>query len=104
VYGEALIRDNKVRYVDGAFDASYSGRGIEVNGAKNLLLRNNVVECAPANPLRSQRGGSVSYFNNKTPAGVLLEGLNLDTGFKYEELETEADFALIMSLFNRRKG
>ena len=75
-HGDVIIRDNKIRYLDGQFDSSYSGYGIQINGAKNLLVRNNVVECYPSNPLRNNRCGSVKYFNDKTPAGVLIQGIN----------------------------
>jgi hypothetical protein len=70
-HGEVIIRNNKVRYLDGSFDASNAGYALHANGAKSLLPQNNVVECVPANPIRNQRSGSVSYFNNRTPGGVL---------------------------------
>jgi hypothetical protein len=89
--------------LDGAFDASYVGYGIQVNGAKNLLVRNNVVECAPASPIRNNRCGSVKYFNDKTPAGLLIQGINeANSNKKYDELETDAEDALVLALFNRR--
>lgn len=75
-HGDVIIRDNKIRYVDGAFDASYTGYGIQINGAKNLLVRNNVVEAVQTPLLRNNRCGSVKYFNDKTPAGVLIQGVD----------------------------
>jgi hypothetical protein len=102
-HGDVVIRDNKIRYLGGAFDASYVGYGIQVNGAKNLLVRNNVVECAPASPIRNNRCGSVKYFNDKTPAGLLIQGINeANSNKKYDELETDAEDALVLALFNRR--
>jgi hypothetical protein len=103
-HGDVVIRDNKMRYLDGAFQTSpaYIGFGIQANGAKNLLIRNNVVESAQTNPIRNRRCGSVKYFNDNTPAGVLIQGLNEDNSKKYDELATEAEDALVLALFNRR--
>lgn len=102
-HGDVIIRDNKIRYLDGQFDTGYTGYGIQVNGAKNLLVRDNVVEAVPANPIRNNRCGSVKYFNDKTPAGGLIQGVNeAASNKKYDELETDAEDALVLSLFNRR--
>jgi hypothetical protein len=78
------------------------GYPIQVKSATDLLVRNNVVESVPADPVRSGRCLAVSYFNNQTPDGTLKQGRNDDTGAYYEELSTIAEFALVMSLFNRR--
>jgi len=102
VFNEVNVRDNKIRYVDGAFASNYAGYGIQINGAKNLLVRNNVVESAQTNPIRNTRCGSVKYFNDQAPSGVLIKGYNEDNGKKYDELETEAEDALVLALFNGR--
>jgi hypothetical protein len=101
---KAVVRDNKVRYVDGVFDPlqNYVGYGINIQSAQNLLVRNNVIESKPANPVRNYRCGSVDYFNNQGPGGDLILGFNADTGGYYEELSTEADFASVMALMNRK--
>jgi len=102
-HGDVVIRDNKIRYVDGFFDSSCTGYGLQLNGVKNLLVRNNVVECYPSNPLRNNRCGSVEYFNDKTPAGVLIQGINEDdSNKKYDELETDAEDALVLALMKKR--
>jgi hypothetical protein len=102
-HGDVIMRDNKIRYLDGAFDASYTGYGIQVNGAKNLLVRNNVVEAVQTPLLRNNRCGSVKYFNDKTPAGVLIQGINEgNSNKKYDELETDAEDALVLALMRKR--
>jgi hypothetical protein len=102
-HGDVIVRDNKIRYLDGFFDSSCTGYALQLNGAKNLLVQNNVVECYPTNPLRNNRCGSVKYFNDKTPAGVLIQGINeAASNKKYDELETDAEDALVLALFNRR--
>jgi hypothetical protein len=101
-HGTVIVRDNKIRYVDGQFDSAFAGSGIEVNGVKHLTVNNNVIECAPANPLKNSRSGAVTYFNNRTPSGVLIRGVDSVTGKKYDELETEAEDAFVMAMFNER--
>jgi hypothetical protein len=102
-HGDVIVRDNKIRYVDGAFDPGFSGYGVQVNGAKNVLVRNNVVETAQTPLLRNNRCGSVKYFNDKTPAGALIQGVDEgNSNKKYDELETDAEDAMVLALFNRR--
>jgi hypothetical protein len=102
VFGDLIVRNNHIHYVDSAFDPSFSGDGIAVNGATNALVMNNVVETAPVPPIRILRCRNVTVQNNRTPSGKLIEGHNTDTAQRYPDLETENDFALVMSLFNRR--
>lgn len=103
VFQSVIVRDNKIRYLDGTPPASgYVGYGIQVNSAANLIVRNNVVDSEPANPIQNARCGSVSYFNNLTSNGTLIQGWDGDTGTLYDELSTEIDDALVIGLFNRK--
>lgn len=95
---EAVVRENRIRYVDVKFDSSWSGEGVRVSGVKNVIVRDSVIEIAPANPIKNFRCGTVKYFNNKTPSGALIQGLNGITTQKYSELETESEDALLMTL------
>jgi hypothetical protein len=106
-FGDVVVRNNKIRYLDGKFLLAPSGQdlfgtGIQTGGAKTLLCHHNVVEVKPSNPLQNYRCGAASYFNNKSPAGALLQGLNGTTNQKYGELETDAEDALVLALFNER--
>jgi hypothetical protein len=103
-FGKMVVRDNKLRYLDGQFASNYVGYGMQIDNAGDLLIRNNVIESAPVSPppMRNNRCGAVAYFNNLWPSGVLIQGTNGDTGNTYEELATIADFALVMSLFNKK--
>ncbi len=102
-HGQAVIRNNKIRYVDGAYQTSpaYVGYGIQANGARNLIVQDNILECVPANPLRNEDCGTAKYFNNRTPGGVLLRGLNENTNTQYDELETEAEDAFVLALLEK---
>jgi len=100
VYTEAIVRENRIRYLDAKFDATWSGEGVRVSGVKNAIVRDNVIECAPqpSRPIKNFRCGTVKYFNNKTPAGVLIQGFNGLSQLSQSELETEADDALVLTL------
>jgi hypothetical protein len=103
VHGDVQVRANRVRYVDGLFDPSYQGYGTEIHGAKNLTVRDNVVDSAVANPMRNMRCGFVNYFNNKRPANALIQGLQTDVtpNKKYDELQTNADDAFVLAYLKR---
>ena len=105
IFSTVVIRDNKVRYVDGQLLPSYTGYPMQINGAMDLLVRNNVVQSpnpTQTPPLQNARCGAVAYFNNQQPTGILFQGWSDDNKTNYEELSTITDFALVMSLFNRK--
>jgi hypothetical protein len=100
VHGSIVVRDNRIRYVDGG---SGNGNGIRIYDAQNLLVRENVLEVSPTIPVSNNNCGSVGYFNNRTPSGTLIQGVDEGNGNKkYDELETDAEDALVLALFNRR--
>ena len=49
--GRIIIRDNRIHYVDGLMNSGPVGQGISVEGASELIVRNNVLELAPADPI-----------------------------------------------------
>jgi hypothetical protein len=97
-FGDVVIRQNKIRYLEGWFDPGWSGEGIRVAGAKNVIISENVLHCAPANPIKDFRCGSVTYFHNDTPASALIQGYDGVANSKYSELETEAEDALLLTI------
>jgi hypothetical protein len=106
VYGDVIIRQNKIRYLDGLFDPSFLGYPLNVQGARNLIVRENVLESAPPGvaPLQNSLCGSVSYFNDETPAGVLVQGVQTDVtpNKKYDELATIAEDAFVLAILSKR--
>jgi len=102
VYGEVIVRNNKIRYMDGASPTDSGATIIEVQGAKSLHVKDNVLDTIATAPLANRRCGAATYFNNRTPGGSLIEGFNPDTVQRYAELESDTDFAQVLSLFNRR--
>ena len=104
VHGDIIVRQNRVRYLDGAFQGTYLGYGVHVKNAKNALVFENVVESAPADPVRAQRCGGLKFFNNRSPATALIEGYDPSSGAtkRYNDLETDAEFGLVMSFIKHR--
>jgi hypothetical protein len=103
VSGEVYVRNNKIRYVDGTAPSGTNELAMLVTGARSVMVSSNVVESANAMPLQNERCGDVSYSNNRSPAGVLIEGYNRSDGRRYPELETENEFALALSMFRHRR-
>jgi len=46
VYGQVVIRNNRIRYVDGS-PGSFNGFGIDVAGANALIVSDNILEVTP---------------------------------------------------------
>jgi hypothetical protein len=95
-----------VRYLDGQFDTGFLGYPVNVVGARNLIVRENVLESAPPGvaPLQNSLCGSVSYFNDETPAGTLVQGVQTDVtpNKKYDELATNAEDAFVLAILSKR--
>jgi hypothetical protein len=100
-HGDIIIRNNKIRWVDGLPPAD-TGVKVRVAGAKNAIVKDNIIDTIATHPLENERCGSGTLFNNRAPGGLLLRGWNKDLSRYYDELETEAEDALVMSLFNKR--
>jgi hypothetical protein len=95
-YGDIILRRNRIRYMDVQFEASYAGYALDAEGIKQLFVHDNMIECAPADPLKYTRCGVARFFNNRAPNGTLVRGI---TGAqKATELEIEAEDALLVSL------
>ena len=101
IYGQVVIRHNRVRYVDST-PGSFNGYGIDVAGANALMISDNVVEVTPSNPIRNTRCASTTYFNNKTASGNLLLGWESALNFRYGELATDAEDAFVLALLEKR--
>lgn len=102
--GDAIVRNNKVRLVDGLVPASSdTAEVITVQGAKNVQVSNSTVDLYlqpfPAIPqsLKNTRSANGTYFSNRTSKGLLVQGYNVDTARRYDELETLTEDAFTMA-------
>ena len=101
---QVFIRNNKIRYVDGQRGATVvgldapAGAGMQLAGIKVLHVTHNVVDVnAAAGPkLRAFRIGTARFFHNSRPDGDIIP-------HRYDEPESLADDAFILSLFERRR-
>ena len=102
VHEQVILRNNKIRYLDNVAPTDGAGTLIELKGVRNIIVQNNVLDTIATVPMAHVRCANTTYFNNRTPGGVLLRGLNNTTGAKSSELETDAEDAFMMAMFNER--
>jgi hypothetical protein len=82
-----VVEDNVIRFVGGVVDPSFDALGITVNGAKGLLIVENVIDLANPAPVRHERCGAVYYFNNETSDGKLVHGAENSGEDRFTELQ-----------------
>ena len=107
--GDLIVRGNKFRLVDGVSPTSSDkAYGVELKGAKNVQVLNNVIDLYPSplpavpQPLENTRCGNGTYFNNLTSNGVLVQGYKADAPTKkYDELQTQADDSFLLAFAER---
>jgi hypothetical protein len=100
LHGDIIIRNNRIRYLDGAAPSDEGAILIQVHGAKSLIVQNNVLETISAAPIEALRCGAESYFDNRTVAGELLTvPAHTANDFK-ERLEIPAEDALTLAFFD----
>ena len=74
-HGDAIIQNNRIRYLDGAAPVDATATALQAHGIKNLIVRNNVVESANPQPLQNTRCGHATYLDNRTTAAALMARL-----------------------------
>jgi hypothetical protein len=99
-HGDVILRHNRIRYVDGA-TGSFNGYGLQVNGAKGLILSHNQIETLPSgvNPIQTLRCPAVGWFDNRTPTGALIPREDPATGKPVEELDAAAEDVLVAACY-----
>src|SRR5262249_17054642 len=111
LYQQAIIRGNVIRQVDNASDSSNIPIAVFLDSCANAIVENNHINLDTDKPLHQCAVGSIKYFNNQTPAGLLLQGASFSKAYAYgvlifkddtlnqflNELATVADLALSLS-------
>ena len=106
---QVIVRKNKIGHLDHVNTPSVLGVGAPAGGAmmlagiKELQVSDNIVEVNARNPLRTYRCGAVRFFNNTDWGGQVRPGWKWDTNGHYDEPETLAEDAFILSLLLKRK-
>lgn len=101
---QVVVRGNVIRHPAGVTDRPgmyYSG-GVLVTSAENLVVENNLIDAEAPIKILLRDIGKARLFNNRTMAGVLLDGQN-DSQLSQQwtdgarEIQTMADLALLLS-------
>jgi len=99
---QVFIRNNKVRYVDGQKAPTVAnlgppvGSAMQLAGIKQLHVTHNVIDLNATPKLRTFRIGTARFFHNTRPDGDIIP-------HRYDEPESLAEDAFILSLFERRR-
>jgi hypothetical protein len=99
---QVFIRNNKIRYVDGKKEASFAGLGppvgaaMQLAGIKQLHVTHNLADLNAPKKVRTFRIGTARFFHNTHPDGEIIP-------HRYDEPESLADDAFILSLFERTR-
>jgi len=97
VFGDVIIRDNYARYLESDFSMSVLGYAIDVKGAENLIVRDNLIESSLPVPVKFSMCGKVSYFDNRNPDAELIPFVDPVTGKEKEEFDIPAEDAVALA-------
>jgi len=91
IFGEITVRNNVIRIVDGGSDPGLNGFGVQVLGAKKVIVSDNVLDLPSPILLRDFRCGTVEYSNNRTSDGALIHGFDFPANRTRPELQDEIE-------------
>jgi hypothetical protein len=102
VFVQALIRGNLIRNVDNAFDVSGTAVGIRLISCQGAVIEDNIINLnsslqSPPYNISHQACGSVKYFNNQTPFGLLIQGYDATRGQSVNELAMDTDLSVLLA-------
>jgi len=101
VHGDVIVRNNKIRYVNGAAPNDGGATLIDLRGVKHLIVQNNVLDTVATAPIQALRCGAQTYFDNRTVAGALLAATGFTAADFYETLERPAEDAFVLAHFSK---
>jgi hypothetical protein len=94
---QTVIRNNVIRQVDDAADTTPFPTGITFYACDSVIVEGNTINMYyPI--IFDNRSRTVDCFNNATPSGVLIRGFNASTQRYSEELATNIEDALCISI------
>ena len=103
-FATVIVRENIIRYYPTGMVGTNPPRATFVYAATNALVRENVIDVDPtlATPMMDRYCTTMQYFENRTSAGALMQGVRA-TGVNtydqiYTELATDADDAFILNV------
>jgi hypothetical protein len=96
LFRQLVIRNNVVRIMDGLPEPLALNTGISVSYCENALIEDNVIDLPKANPIVAANCTNLRFFNNRTPAGQLIQGVVGTT--KQDELTTFIEDAAVLAI------
>ena len=102
VFRKAIIRNNVIRFADGASDQLQFALGIRLWNCESAIVEDNIVDLDAPNPIRHYNCKSIRYFNNRISSGALLQGAEEDIALHVirilPELTNDVEDALLLSM------
>ena len=95
--GQVVVRGNCIRHVDNTTDASALPLGIQLFSCEAAVIEDNVIRLDGTNPIQFSGCGTVKFFNNQAPSGLLIQGFDVDNAHSVNELATDADLSLLLA-------
>lgn len=99
-YGKLEFSENRLIHFEG--NPSGPALGLAIQGVSEVISRQNIVDLGSPMALSLARCPNVSFLENRSSAGVLVQGWDTVKTLHYSELATQAQDALMYSLINTR--
>jgi len=77
VFKRVVIRGNVIRHVDNVSDPSQVPLGIRLFSSFDAVVEDNVIDLASPIPMQHYQCDRIRYFNNRTSAGKLIQGVQI---------------------------
>ncbi len=102
VHEQLIVRNNKIRYVDGAAPNDAGSTHIELKGIRNAIVQDNVLDTMAAEPIQTARCGTETYFDNRTATGEFVGKPGFTANDFEATLQIPSDDAFVLSLVDHR--
>jgi hypothetical protein len=97
IFRQVVIRNNVIRMFNDVTDPN--AHGLVIQGCGNLLTEGNIIDAAHIGyPMTHTRCEFVNFSNNRSPSGLVLTSLNLETGRYEAELADVIEEATLFAL------
>ncbi len=98
-FPQAVFRSNVIRQADNAVDTVNGSRGISLYSCGNAIIEDNTIDLNPLyRIIFFNSSATPECFDNTTPAGVLIQAYNYDTQTTVDELTTNIEDTLCISI------
>ncbi len=98
-FPQAVVRGNVIRSADGIVDPTNQQHGVWLGSCGNAIVEDNIIDLNPYFPILFDKTSSVvECFNNSTPSGAVIRGLNTNTNRYTDELATNIEDTVCISI------